>query len=218
MTTVIVPVNAYAASLSIPADGEGVSAASVALYVQEIANRLEFIRQRHPGANPVANLLKVIKSAGEAVLFPGSTNYQIGLSTISPGVVNNLAVSVTEVFLVQFEQLVPGTVIRNFTAIHRAAGAHAALPAVMPKIELCKLDLTGYIGAGVAPVVTVVDTQSDVSGTTAAFQLAHTITKAIGAPPTVGANEMWFLRATGESGANALLGAQWTSFSLDVSA
>lgn len=217
MTTVIIPVNAYAASLSIPADGEGVSAASVALYVQEIANRLEFIRQRTPGTNPSTNIMNVGKPAGDSLLTAGSTVWQANFTASSTPVINNLVISSTEVFICPIF-LAAGTVIRNFSAILRGAGAHVGLPAVMPKIELVKLDYAGYIGAGVAPPYAAVDSQSDISGTTAAYQLAHTVSKTLAAPQTVGANEAWALRMTGESGANALIGLQWVSFALGVSA
>lgn len=217
MTTAIVPVNAYGASLSIPADGEAVSSASVLLYMQEVANRLEFLRQRLPGANPVANILNIGRFAADAIILPSSTVWARSFSNVFAPVVNNLVLSSTEVFLMPIP-LVAGTVIRNFAAIARGAGAHAGLPAVMPKVELVKLDGLGYLGAAVAPSYTSVDNQSDTSGTTAAYQVAHLITKTLGAPQTVGVNEAWALRMTGESGANALIGLQWTGFSIGVSA
>lgn len=218
MTTAIVPVNAYGVSLSIPADGEGVSSASVALYVQEIANRLEFIRQRVPGANPVANLMNVARPMGEAVIAAGSTVWQINFTASTCSVVNNLAVSVGEVFLLNLDKLVPGAIIRNFSAIARGAAAHAALPAVMPKIELVKCDFTAYLGGAAAPAFTVIDTQADTSASTAAYQLSHLISKTLAAPETVGVNTSYALRMTGESGANSLLGMQWSAGGVQVSA
>jgi hypothetical protein len=214
MTTVIVPVNTFGAALSIPADGEGVSSASVALYVQEIANRLEFIRRRTLGAQDVSTAISLRLDASQAQLFNGTANYRLSAALGTAPTVDNLVVSATETFLVPFPYLVPGVVIRGFGGLYRGAGAHAALPAVMPKVEL--VSFTALPGGAATPTLTAVDSQSDTSGTTAALQLAHYVSKTV-APITVADPVMYMLRMTGESGANSLLGGQWSSFFLTIS-
>ena len=219
MTVVIVPSNGpWAASLSIPADGETINSASVAGYVQELANRLEFLRQRVPAAVPNAGPMTVGKPMGEALIAAGSSTWQANFTASSGPVVNNLAISAVEVFLLTLDQLVPGSVIRSFNALCRGAGAHAALPAVMPKLELVKYDLASVIGTGTGPGWTVIDTVSDTAASTAAYQVNHLISKTLAAPQTVGVNDVWALRMTGESGANSLIGLQWVAGAVTLGA
>ena len=219
MTVLVTPTNGpWAATLNIPADGETINSAGVLAYVQEIANRLEFLRQRVPAAVPNAGPMTIGKPMGEALIAAGSTNWQVNFTASSGPVVNNLVITSTEVFLLTLDQLVPGSVIRTFNALLRGAAAHAALPAVMPKVELVKYDLTTVLGTGTAPGWTVVDTVSDTAASTAAYQLNHLITKTLAAPQTVGVNDVWALRMTGESGANSLVGLQWVAGAVTLGA
>lgn len=214
MTVTITPANGpWAVPLVIPADGETINSASVLQYMQEVANRLEFLRRRVLGAADVANQVTYRLDASQAQLFNGTANYRISCALGTAPTVDNLVLSATETFLVPFP-ILPGSLIRGFSALHRGAAAHAALPAVMPKIEL--VSVSWFPGGGVTPTVGVVDTQADTSASTAALQAAHYISKTI-APITVVDPTMYFLRMTGESGANALIGGQWSAFALTIS-
>lgn len=219
MTVAIVPANGPWATINIPADGEAVSSASVLGYMQVVANELEFLRRRLPGASAPANLLTVGKPAGESVIKLASTVWAVSLPTGPAGAVSTLGligVSSTEPALISLDGLIPGAILRNFKAWFRG-GVHAGLPAVMPKIELVKFSPSGVVGINATPTYTVVDTMVDASANTAAYQPGHIVTKAIAAPPTVGADEQWGIRIYGESGANSQVGLEAIWAAVDVS-
>lgn len=219
MTVLITPANGpWAATLNIPADGEAISSVSVLGYMQEVANRLEYLRQRVPGANPVANLIRQQKSPGSAVLVTASTTWVVSTASNIPGVLTQISIAPgTESVFIPLDGLIAGQVIRAFNVTTKGAGGHAALPAVMPKVDLVKYDLSAAIG-GVSLATTTVDTQTDVAANTAALQVYHAIGKTLAAPETVLANVIYGLRITGESGANSVAGANYVGASIDVSA
>lgn len=210
MTVLITPANGpWAATLNVPADGESVNSASVVGYMQEVANRLEYLRQRTPGANPVANLIR-LQASVSSVFVP--TNWAlVGGASASPLGLNQTTIGVIFLPWIPLTDLLTGMIIRGFTVFARGATAHAALPATMPKVELIRVDTTTL-------AITVVDTQSDVSANTAAYQVVHTIAKTLGAPETVLSTALYYLRLSGEDAANALAGLNFFSASVDVSA
>jgi hypothetical protein len=121
--------------------------------------------------------------------------------------------------LIPLGQLLPGAIIRTFNLFYSGAAAYAGLPAVMPVVSLLKLPR----GIGATPAAlgtgTVVDSQSDVSGSLAAFKNIHAISKTLAAPELYDSSQQYFLRVASESGAGYTVGSQvWSNGYVEVSA
>lgn len=216
MTTAIVPVNAYGASLLIPQDLEPANAASIALYVQEIANRLEYIRQRVVGANPVANLLRLTKSAYQAVQQTGTTVWTQGAFN-SGALLYNVVNAAQEVYIPL--DLVPGQIIRGYGMYVNGGSAHVGVPATKPKIDLVKAFPTyqATIGGFNLPSMSAQDTTSDPTAVLATYDKVHLVASGAIAL-TVAAGDSWALRVYGEGGANSLAGVtSIAGFYVDIS-
>lgn len=220
MTVNIVPVNAYGATLPIPADGEPANSASIAQYVQEIANRLEYLRQRTPGANPPANLIRVIipiveSAQGTGWTYGRSTN---GTQLLSP-YLQNSDVALQRECAVQVPWLPVGIIIRAFGCVMQAATTHAALPANMPTLSLCAYSIAaGYVGAAAEPFgppETIIDSQIDTSPNIAAYNIGHVVSKSL--TKIVAAGEFYQIKWRNESGANSQTGNTIRSFYIDIS-
>jgi hypothetical protein len=73
---------------------------------------------------------------------------------------------------------------------------HAGLPATMPVLSLVRSPADG------SAFVTV-DTVTDTSATAAIYDAAHTLSKTIASPHAVVASQAYYIRFTGETGANS---------------
>lgn len=215
-TNVTPTVGPWVTPLQIPSDGEGISSASVLAYVQEIANRLELIRNRAPGLTASGSPITLPVTAGDAILLAASTNWRKDSSNTLAPVVTNLAVSATETVLLPLRGLVPGQVVQSMGVLIRGAAGHAALPAAMPTMALTRVDLTAAVGGAADPTNATVTGTGDASANTAAYQVNHLITTG-GGGHVVLANNLYFLRVLGESGANSLLGLKILSGFIAVS-
>lgn len=101
-----------------------------------------------------------------------------------------------------FELDVPsGAQLTSVAAYLKGAGAHSALPATMPKLELFKQS-----DSGSGPIRTTVFSVTDSSANAAAYD-AHHVISAVGLTEAIQRNTyLYKLRITGEAGANALSG------------
>lgn len=224
MTLVVTPTNGpWASTLSIPADGEAVSSASVLGYMQEVANRLEFLRQRTPGANPVANLLEIVYPTASGL--PGyAADWSQTVAGIIPVWRQGASVAATGGPLYCLDnRLQQGMSIRGMAGDIVGKNGHGALPATMPTVRLLKFARSigtaaaTYIASG--PAMTVVDTQSDLSANVAAYEVVHVVTKTLASPEVVDlANWNYFLQLNGEYGANFVAGTLVVNPRISVSA
>ncbi len=212
-TTITPTVGPWVTPLQIPSDGENVSSASVAQYVQEIANRLELIRARVPGLSASGSPIRLLAPPAES-FRPSGPEWGLTQATPSnaPAAVTLMVSSVQILFPLD---LVAGQVVQGYGCMMRGAAGHAALPAVMPSISLVYIDVTGSGGSDPGfstangPVV-------DPSANTAAYQANHTFGNS-GVSHTVVANRQYYLRFTPESSTNALVGLRVISGYVDVS-
>lgn len=233
MTVLVSPANGpWAATLNIPADGEAVNSASVLGYIQEVANRLEYLRQRTPGANPVANVIELFPEAESfdcnplfttdwVISFVGSGGGSPGYGTVLQNAIAQPAVRVST-SIDRF--LRTGMIIRAMSVDFCGKAGHAALPATMPVVRLYKFPRSigvahsSFYSPGGGITATLIDTQSDTSANAAAYQVLHTISKTI-TPETVDLSSWTYLLSVGgEYSTNALSGSFFQRPSISVSA
>ncbi len=198
------------ATTSVPGPGDPLTSAGVQAYMQSTINSVEFIRQRVPGANLV----------GTPVLIP----YSLGLAAQSSagwaradfapsggGVITSYSNStLANALYIPINGLLfaNGMKIVSLNVPFAGATGHGALPAVMPQIELVKQDrgIAGLPASIPAPVS--INTQIDGVGSVPAFQNVHFISLTLGAPELFDSSQLYSIRVTAESGANALTGAR----------
>jgi hypothetical protein len=213
MTVLVTPTNGpWAATLNIPADGESVNSASVLAYVQEVANRLEYLRQRVPGANPVANIIDrvvAVEMGTPAFAADWVLNAGQGVAALYPAYRQIAQAAATGGPVFDLDPvLLNGQIIRTMAADVVAKNGHAGLPGTMPSLRLLKVSRgvgTAYAAIG-GLAATLVDTQNDTSPNTAAYELVHTISKTLAVPETVDlVNYSYRLQCNGEYGANWLI-------------
>lgn len=223
MTVIVTPVNNWGASVPIPADGEFANSASVLQYVQELTNRLEYLRNRVIGANAAANQLRLFFPLTTGLSeVPASWTAEINATSKIPQIRNNnFTGSPWVVRCDPFTMLGNSTganaqyygsafTIKRFGAYLTGASGHAALPGTMPKVELCSQswDPTG------AGSTVVLDTATDASGSTVVFQGQHEIAKQV----TINYQSFagMALRFYPENGANSLVNSLLTGLFFDI--
>jgi hypothetical protein len=232
MTVLVTPTNGpWSATLNVPADGESVNSASVVGYMQEVANRLEYLRQRTPGANPVANLIELFPEI-ETANLSGVTDWILssvgalgGFPTYATLLQQAIAQTAVKVSFPLDKFLRTGMIIRAMSVDFNGKTGHAALPATRPTLYLHKFPRsTGtayasfYTPGNLIPA-TLIDSQADLSANTAAYEVMHSISKTLAAPETVDlANWTYLLSIGGEYGANALANSFMQRASISVSA
>lgn len=214
MTTPLTPIaTALPATVSIPSNGESLTEASLVTFVQPIINAAEFIGSRVPGANRSAVPLEIMFGAGDAGTTQGLFGSPDWVLTSGPSVTQRLAWvqasrAIGDSIRWQLNsRLTQGMVIRGFTIDLIGQSSHAALPSIMPVARLVKS--ARGIGTSVyrvsAPVVTIVDSQTDSSANVTAYQLLHTITKTLSSPETIDLTSFLYeLIIFGEGGANSI--------------
>lgn len=202
MTTNIVPVNAWGANVVVPQDLEPATAASLAVFVQELANRAEYLRQRLPGANPPANLIRLTKTGYNAVFQIGTTVWTQG--AFNSGALLYNVVNAAQEFYIPLD-LVPGQIVRGYGMYVNGGSAHAGIPATKPKIDLVK-SFTTYpasVGTTNLPQMSALDTTTDPTAVLATYNVVHAVSSGAVAF-TVASGDSWALRVYGEGGANSL--------------
>lgn len=201
MTTPIVPVATWGASLLVPQDLEPANAASLALFVQELANRIEYAKLNTPTLAPTGTPIRLpvqISSVG------ANSNWVI---TGTPAPLATTLFTGANPLLLPLPPLVAGCLIRSFNVVFIGATGHGGLPATMPKVELVNYNSSAVLGSAGALPETILDSQVDTSPNVAAFQLWHNIGKTLGSPAAYNPTAAWYLKVTSETGANALAGA-----------
>jgi len=197
MPATITPVNAWTTPLQGPANGDAVDGGAGAIYFdmgQWLSNRIEYLRQRSLGTDQ--DTLRV----GPHALRNLSSRFAFQSGTGAPIAWNQS--DVTDAGLLAFKLTLPkrGT-ITSVTAYVKGAAGHAGLPGTMPALALLSQDIAG-IGNGTAE-----GAQSDTSGSTGAYQAAHTITIS-GLSIAFLHDDLvdYYVHFTGEDGANKLTG------------
>jgi hypothetical protein len=215
MTTAIVPVNAWAASLSIPQDLEPANSASIALYVQELANRLEYLRSRLPGATAPANAIDRFPALNSGYIQSSVTDWSpnaFASSNVYGYVWQQIAVAQTQARVqIPLDPLLQTGMVIKAMSIDYCGRNHGALPVTMPLLELYKLPrgLVAYSnyflpGGGGSVAATLIDSQVDTSGSVVAFESLHAVSKTLAAAEAVDlANFSYVLAFKGEYGVNA---------------
>lgn len=210
MTTPITPVNAWGATLSIPQDLEPANSASIALYVQELANRLEYLRKRMPGASATADALRVLTPLATGIQNGANYVYQVSATPGNFPFVLQSSLGSTPMFF-PVAGLFPGATIKTIYMRYTSVTLRAGLPAVMPRIELASYDRSTA-----APAETVLANAIDPSVSAALYQTVHDVTVNLGAPEVVSPAKLYFLKVFGESGANSAVGSNLISVGVDL--
>ncbi len=191
MTVPISPVNNFETSINIPAPGEGVTSAAIALGVQANANRSENNNSRLndiPQVSTVTNYLVPI--LGYKML--GTSNPWAFDGSF--GALLDKAANAAPVFW-DIQVPPPGSTIDSFTVYCNGHSGRADIPATPPSVILQRLNK-------VTNSSTVVASQSDTAGFVA-YELDHTIVKtAIG--EIVLADEQYQIVIFAEDSTNAL--------------
>lgn len=134
-----------------------------------------------------------IESAGGAVTWDRS-------ATSPGGALIQTQVDATAQYLAMFPiVLPPGDDILGVTVVLHgtigSAGAHGALPGLMPQVALISVD-----GAGAQ---TTIDSETDGSASTGAYDANHSVVLALGAPETVSGSNAYYVLVLGEAGSNS---------------
>lgn len=210
MTVPITPVNAWGASLSIPSDLEPATSASLALFVQELANRLEYLRKRVPGASATADALRLITPLATGIQNGANYTYQVSATPGNFPFMAQTSLGSTPVFF-PIPGLFSGAVIKTIYMRYSSVTLRAGLPAVMPRIELASYDRSSA-----APAETIIQNAPDISASAAVYQTAHDVSINLVSPEVVNPAKLYFLKVFGESGANSAIGANLLSVGVDL--
>ncbi len=204
MPTPVTPVDAWTTPLNIPADGEPANSASILQYMQVAANRLQFLRNRLIGASQQAVRLHV------PVFAPGQANWTVS-GTFYPNAFCSVSTLQTYYMPIQgWGASVGGQssqpAITQIGCVLQGASGHAALPAIMPRLQLVSHLSAAAIGGSGAIPETVHADQVDTSANTAAYQVWHNVQQTLGVVVPYNPTAQYGLRLSSEAGANAIVG------------
>jgi hypothetical protein len=195
MTTTITEVDTYTTPVTIPVPGEQIRSNDWVQAAGALANRTKYILARVSGLTSGDKVYFSMVSPGQlsgAIRFSwsGSAQWQGDVTTAGR----------MDVYLPLPKGAVTITGVVVAVDGNGAGASHSALPATMPTVELIRQPLGGG-----APV-SVSGPQVDTSGTFGAYDTAHVISiGAIG--HTIVADNAYYLKITGEAGANSVAGA-----------
>lgn len=202
MTVPITPVNNFETSINIPAPGEGVTSAAIALGVQANANRSENNNSRLndiPQVNTVTNYLVPI--LGYKTL--GTTHQWIYGGAF--GAIEDNNANASPIF---WDINVPpvGSTIDSFTIYCNGQSGRADIPQFPPVVQLYRYNKATNAG-------TLVASATDPSGFVA-YELDHTIPKT-GIGEIVLADEQYQILVFAEDGTNATANL-FTIFAIEI--
>lgn len=203
MTVPITPVNAFGASLVIPADGEPANSASILQYVQELANRVEYVRQRVPGATPIGAPINLRVPLLGLPVTPANWSW-----FASGGPFYQTTVNTPQEIYLPLPSLVPGVQIRGYQVTINPAGAHAGMPGAKPQVRLFRQPNNTLIGNTVSTTV-------DPSAILGTYETYHDIA-GTGLTEVVASGFQYYLIFRNEFGANALSGLNLTDAQISV--
>ncbi len=228
MTTPLTPsATALPSTVSIPANGESLTEASVTAYVQPILNAIEFMGTRTPGANRSGALLDLLYPPSESY-GPGEANNDWSFASLAVALrrvvqQTSAVLTVTHARIPLDSRLVNGMVIRAMALDFCGSGTHALLPLTMPVLSLIKSARSVGVAAATlfvsGPTQTTIDSVTDASANAGAYDTVHTISKTLGTPETVDLSAFTYeLQVTGEFSTNAQLGSVYLDARISVSA
>lgn len=201
MTVPITPVNAFGASLVIPADGEPANSASILQYVQEIANRIEYVRQRVPGATQIGSPINLrVPLQGFAITPANWANANAPFY--------NVTVNTSTELWLPLPALAPGVQIRSYQVTINPIGGHAGMPATKPQVRLFRQPNNTLIGTTVSSTV-------DPSAILGTYETYHDIA-GTGLTEVIATGFQYYLVFRNEFGANALAGLSLTDAQISV--
>lgn len=194
MAHVLVPVDAYAANVTVPDDGDAKSAASVEVPFQALTDRVHHARTRLVESVGGVLPIPLVASANIGARFTAWYSAGIPLTPwwqSSVADAGNLVIPIANRIGCQMTQIE----LRCTGLL--TAGAHAGNVGTMPAISLYSVDSAA--GGASALVATQIDPTTVAGGT---YEVMHSITLA-GLASTFNATTTFFLTITGEAGANA---------------
>lgn len=195
-----------AATLVIPADGESVDSASVALYVQTLANSVEYLRLRTRGNADQQRFrvpLDIGNSYGGVWMKVNPLGGTIGEGR--PGWACGSNTSGILTFMIT-HLLPPWGIIQGASCLFDGGAGHGALPANKPSLSLVKWatdfgNPTSYTTPG-----TIIQTKVDTATSVPAYEAVHSILLDPVAETINTDSWDYGLQVVSESGANALTG------------
>jgi hypothetical protein len=169
-------------------DDDAVGVAAPNLAFTELADNIEFLRQKtRIGLGSV----HVPIEAGRAEDY-GAIEWQYTPYLWAQNSVGTRKV----VFDLAFATGTQISIVSIICGAGRGGNTHASLPAVMPSIKLVEVDASG--------AATTIGTQADTRPNIATYDVAHSIDLVLGSPYTTLANNRYLLVVQGESGANSV--------------
>lgn len=190
MPQTVTPIGTWPSSFSAHADGDLVDGAGWLARIQDYANALQYLKDK-------ANGLSVNDRVYCPFIAPGQS---AGALRFAWNGVGQNQIDVTSAGRLDFDLPLPkgATTIQGIVLILQggAGGAHTALPATLPTLELYR-----FPEAGGAPV-SVSGPHADLSATFAAYDAAHVISASALAHAIVAQNR-YIMKVTGETGAGS---------------
>lgn len=194
----------YDATVTVPDDADTANAGSVNVAFQAIANRTKQLRSKIPasaGGNQQLTMAaaKATNWAFDAGDVAGQTDHTWYQS------------SVASADLLEFQlQHIPGAKFTQIVVTLKGKAGHGGLPGTMPKIQLFKTDRAAHTSAQVG------SDQSDTSANVAAYEAVHTVTLTV-SEQTMSETAVYYLKITGEDGANEMAGLEYAGGHIVVS-
>lgn len=194
----ITPVNTWTTPLTGPAAGDPVNGGAGAPSFdmgQKLANRIEFLKERTHYTETDQTMQFPL------IVLPQDANawWQFGAVPAGPNGLLQTNVAGARVMWLDIELPKYGK-LKELHLQLVGAPAHAGLPGTMPGIALYQQDMTSVAAA------TLLQSATDSSGTTGAYQQAHNIALTA-LNLTLDASQLihYSLRVAGETGANSLV-------------
>lgn len=191
----ITDVDTWTTPLQDLADGDLIDGAAFLAAQQGVGNRTEFLRKRVIGAESETIMFPLIAMPLDTSL---ATAWTFGNSGSAYAINQGTTGSAGLIFL---ELALPKSCrLTTLSVILAGATGHVALPATMPTVQLHRQD-TGSVAAP-----TLVASATDTSATFAAYELAHAVTLTGLSEVIAHSGNRWYVRVSGETGANSVAG------------